>query len=293
MVLLGCEEATGPDESPNVPPVPHALLLILLTAMTAGVGTLVGLGGAVILVPALVVFGWLPSAAAPLGLISVVGGSIAAGPRQLADRTVNHRLGVTTELAATSGAIIGAIASNFLPDSVLVYLLAASAVAAALLSGRRTSRRNPVDPSLGDDQIGERIGGLWGAYPLDGGVAPYRVNRLPLGLALMSIAGFVAGTTGTSGGFIKTPVTSEVMHAPTKVAASTTRFTIGITASAALLVYFLQGRVDVTDSSAAIVGSLAGGVIGAIILSHLPAHRVRQSQSLILITIAIILVTTR
>lgn len=273
--------------------MPHALLLVLFTTLTAGVGTLVGLGGAVLLVPLLLLTGWLPSEAAPLGLISVVGGSIAAGPRQLADRTVNHRLGVTTELAATSGAIVGAIASSFMSDSVLVYLLASAALAAALLSGRRTSQRNPVDPSVGLDQVGERVGAVDGAYPLDGGVAPYKINRLPIGLALMSVAGFVAGTTGTSGGFIKTPVTSEIMHAPTKVAAATTRFTIGITASAALLVYFLQGRVDVTESAAAIVGSLAGGVLGAIILSHLPAHRVRQSQSLILVTIAVILVTTR
>ena len=35
-----------------------------------------------------------------------------------------------------------------------------------------------------------------------------------------------------SGGFIKTPATSEVMHAPTKVTAAAATFTIGITSSA-------------------------------------------------------------
>jgi uncharacterized membrane protein YfcA len=61
----------------------------------------------------------------------------------------------------------------------------------------------------------------------------------------MGLAGMVAGTAGASGGFIKTPVTSELMHVPTRVAAATTTSTIGITASAALAVFALQGRTDV------------------------------------------------
>lgn len=273
--------------------MPDVLLLIALAATTSGMGALGGLGGAVILVPALVLAGWSPVAAAPLGLVSVAAGSVAAGARQLSERSVNHRIGITTELAATTGAVVGALIASQLSDDFLVYVLAAVALSAATLGGRRKGLRNPPQPGLGPGHIGERVGALAGAYPVNGGVAPYATRRLPLGLVLMGLSGLVAGTTGASGGFIKTPATSEIMHVPTKVAASTTTFTIGITASAALVVFVLQGRLDIQPSSAVVFGSLAGGFIGAVVQSRLhPAH-VRRALSVVLVLIALVLVVTQ
>ncbi|HXV69796.1 MAG TPA: TSUP family transporter [Acidimicrobiia bacterium] len=268
-------------------------LLVGLAAATSGIGALGGLGGAVILVPALVLAGWSPMDAAPLGLISVAAGSVAAGARQLSERSVNHRIGVTTELAATAGAVVGALVADRFSDEFLVYLLASVALAAAFMGGRRKGLRNPPIPGLGMEDVGERVGSLSGAYPAHGGVASYETRRLPLGLAFMSVAGLVAGTTGASGGFIKTPATSEIMHVPTKVAASTTTFTIGITASAALIVFALRGRLDIQQSSAVVFGSLAGGAIGAIVQSRLHPVHVRRALSVVLVLIAILLVITR
>jgi uncharacterized membrane protein YfcA len=273
--------------------MPEVLLLVGLAAATSAIGALGGLGGAVILVPALVLAGWSPVAAAPLGLISVAAGSVAAGSRQLTERSVNHRIGVTTELAATTGAVVGALVADRFSDDFLVYVLAGVALAAAFMGGRRKGIRNPPRPEFGVDDVGENIGSLAGAYPVHGGVAPYRPIRLPLGLSLMGLSGLVAGTTGASGGFIKTPATSEIMHVPTKVAASTTTFTIGITASAALIVFALQGRLDIQQSAAVVFGSLTGGLIGALVQSRLhPAH-VRRALSVVLVIIAIVLVVTR
>lgn len=246
-----------------------------------------------ILVPALVLAGWSPLAAAPLGLISVAAGSVAAGARQLADRSINHRISVTTELAATTGAVVGALVADRFSDDFLVYLLAAVALGAAFMGGSRKGLRNPPQPELRPADVGERVGSLGGAYPVNGGVAPYEVRRLPLGLAFMGLSGLVAGTTGASGGFIKTPATSEIMHVPTKVAAGTTTFTIGITASAALIVFAVQGKVDIQLSSAVVFGSLAGGLLGALVQSRLhPAH-VRRALSVVLVIIAIVLVVTQ
>ncbi len=271
----------------------QVLLLVGLAAATSTIGALGGLGGAVILVPLLVLSGWSPLAAAPLGLISVAAGSIAAGSRQLAERSVNHRIGVTTELVATAGAVVGALVVGRLSPHFLVYALAAIALASAFVGGRRTGLRNLPHPDLGPDDIGEKIGSLAGAYPVRGGVAAYEPKRLPLGLTLMGLSGLVAGTTGASGGFIKTPATSEIMHVPTKVAASTTTFTIGITASAALIVFALKGRIDVQQSAAVIFGSLAGGVFGAALQSRLHPAGVRRALSVVLVIIAVVLLVSR
>ena len=262
----------------------------VLAMATAAIGALGGLGGAVLLVPVLVLTGMPASEAAPLGLLTVAAGSIAAAPRQLRERTVNHRLGIATELVASAGAVVGALVSGLVGEEALTYLLAAVALAAAAVGGRRKGLRNPADPDCGPGDVGERVGALGGAYPLGAGVVPYRVDRLSSGLGFMGLAGLVAGTAGASGGFIKTPATSELMHVPLKVAASTTTFTVGITSSAALVVFALQGRIDVDASALVIVGSLVGGQLGARLQSSLSPTVIRQVLSVLLLIVAVVLV---
>ncbi len=266
------------------------MILLVLAAATSTVGVLGGLGGAVLLVPALVLSGMPVTEAAPLGLLTVAAGSVAAGPRHLVERTVNHRLGVSTELAATIGAIGGALVSGLLPERPLIWTLAAVALAAALVGGARRTVRNPAQPGLGSEHVGERVGALSGAYQSGRGVAPYRVRRVPAGLFLIWLSGLVAGTVGASGGFIKTPVTSEIMNVPTRVAAATTTFTIGITSSAALVVFAIQGRIDAGTGSAVILGSMIGALAGARAQSRLRAAVVRRALSIVLVIVAIILV---
>lgn len=262
----------------------------LLATATAAIGALGGLGGAVLLVPLLVLTGMPASEAAPLGLLTVAAGSIAAGPRQLNERTVNHRLGVVTELSASTGAVGGALVSGFVSDDVLTYLLAAVAFAAALAGGSRSGLRNPPDPECERSDVGERVGALAGAYPLGAQVVPYRADRLSAGLGFMGLAGFIAGTAGASGGFIKTPATSELMHVPMKVATATTTFTVGITSSAALLVFALQGRIDVEASALVVVGSLVGGQAGARLQSSMSPTLIRRLLAGLLVLIALVLV---
>jgi uncharacterized membrane protein YfcA len=261
-----------------------------LAFAAAGVGALGGLGGAVLLVPALVLTGVNATAAAPLGLICVAAGSVAAGSQQLVDRAVNHRIGIATELAASTAAVVGAVVSGLVSERVLTLLLAITALAAALAGARRSGLRNPPREECRPDDVGERIGSLAGAYPVSGGIAPYAARRLPLGLGLMGIAGLMAGTIGASGGFIKTPAMSEVMHVPTKVAAATTTFTVGITSATALVVFAIQGRIDASASAAVILGSLLGGYVGARFQARLSPIAVRRGLSMLLVAVAIALV---
>ena len=265
-------------------------LILLAAAATSTIGVLGGLGGAVLLVPALVLAGMPVAEAAPLGLLTVAAGSLAAGPRHLTERLVNHRLGLTIELAATTGAVGGALVSGLVPERPLVLVLAAVAMAAAFVGGRRTVVRNPAQPDLGPEHVGERIGALGGAYMSRFGVAPYNVRRVPVGLALVTLSGVVAGTAGASGGFIKTPVLSELMNVPTRVATATTTFTVGITSSAALVIFALQGRLDIRAGAAAVLGGLLGALTGTHFQAHLPAVTVRRALSVVLVVVAVVLV---
>ena len=119
----------------------------VFAAVTSAVGAIGGLGGAVLLVPMLVLTGTSARAAAPLGLVSVAAGSSAAGARQLGGGLVNHRLGISTELFASAGVVTGAVASGLASDRVLKLVLAAVAFAAGVLGARRKGIRNQPDES--------------------------------------------------------------------------------------------------------------------------------------------------
>jgi uncharacterized membrane protein YfcA len=261
----------------------------LLSFAAAGVGALGGLGGAVLLVPALVVAGMAPSAAAPLGLLTVAASSLAASSTQLDEDTVNHRLGVTLEVSASGCAAIGALLSAVVSAAVLQWVLAVAAIGAGIALGVR--RGSGADAAHGSSaKPGERRGRIAGAYEEDGDVIEYEAQRVPAGVAVMGAAGLVAGMTGTSGGFIKTPVMNQLMRVPVKVAASTTVFMVGVTAAAALIVYAVQGRIDPHAAGAVVVGGLAGGRIGALVQSHVPPVVVRRFLAAVLVIVGIVLV---
>ena len=80
------------------------------------------------------------------------------------------------------------------------------------------------------------------------------------------------------------------MHVPVKVASSTTTFSIGITAAAALLVKMVRGTLDVELAAMVLLGALVGGTIGSRIQARLSPPTVRRFLSVLLLVIAAILV---
>jgi len=222
--------------------------------------------------------------------VVVAAGSLAASARQLDDGTVHHRLGLTLELAAAGGVVAGAIVSVDLPEQVVAWVLAGAAVVGAVSALARRGIRNQPVGILDAEPAGEWPGTLGGQYRLDGAVVPYQATHLERGLPAALVAGVVAGISGVGGGFLKTPAMSELMRVPVKVAAATTTFTLGITASAGLLVYAVQGRVDALDSAGALVGAVVGGWMGARIQSMLPAVVIRRATGVLLLVVATVVV---
>lgn len=258
-------------------------------------GALGGLGGAVLLVPTLVFLGMPAAEAAPLGLLTVGASSLAASAPQLEATLVNHRLGVSLELAASIGAVIGAIASGVAPEALLVWVLAVVSAAAGIALLRRTH------PGAGTTDTATPGGGsgsatstsrLAATYLDRDAVVAYDPVRVRAGAGLVGVAGLVAGLTGTSGGFVKTPVMAQVMRVPVKAAAATTVFMVGVTAASALTVLAVQGRIDPVAAGSVVTGGLVGGWLGARLQDHLPAEAVARFLGMVLLVIAGVLVAS-
>jgi uncharacterized protein len=263
--------------------------LTLLGAGAAGIGALGGLGGAVLLVPALVLLGVPPLEAAPLGVLTVAAGSLAAGPRQVSSGLVHHRLGIVTELAASAGAFAGALASTAVSGPILVRVLGLAALLAGLAGLVRRGRRNPVRGEFAAEGPGEWPGSLGGSYKDPGGIVPYGATRLRLGLAGMGVAGILAGLVGLGGGVLKTPVLAEVMHVPVKVAAATSLFTVGITSAVALIVFAAQDRLDTVAGAAVVSGALIGGWLAGRVQERIGAVAIRRIVGVLIIGVGLLL----
>jgi uncharacterized protein len=267
--------------------VPPTAVLLVLGAGAACVGALGGIGGAVLLVPVLVLTGTDPLTAAPLGLLTVAAGSLAAAPRQLREGLVHHRLGVVLETGASAGAVAGALVATSLPGALLSRLLAAVTLAAGIAGLRRSPMRNLPRPEFAAESAGEWPGTLAGAYRLGADVVPYSARRPVLGWCCTVGAGLVSGVAGVGGGFIKTPVMREIMSVPVKVAAATSTFSVGITASAGLAVFATQGRLDLRAGAAVVTGGLAGGAVGAALQERLSPASARRILAVLLLAVAV------
>lgn len=262
------------------------LIVAAIALFGAAAGVAGGVGGAVLVVPLFLLTGADAPAAATVGLVTVATATAAAAPRQLAQRLANHRLAVTVELGASVGVVVGASLLAVLPEVWFRGILAAAilaAVAAGLL-GRPAPGLDAV--TLPVSAVGETSGALAGAYALGDGAVPYRAQRVPLGMVLSIGVGLVSGVTGTSGGYLKTPLMREVLAVPIKVAAATTTFASGLTAIAGLAVLLPAGAVELPVVAAAVVGASLGGIAGAALQARLPPRGARQVLAVLLVTIA-------
>lgn len=264
--------------------------LVLLAGLAALLGTNGGIGGAALLVPALVGLGIDPAAAAPLGLVAVGGASLAAASRQLRAGLVHHRLGLTIELPASAATVVGALLSVSVSEKLLAAVLAGAAVVGAISGLARSGVRNEPSPTFSAETHGEWPGTLGGSYQLADGSVPYAAKRVGPGLVAAAGAGLVAGLSGVGGGFLKTPTLSELMSVPVRVAAATTSFTLGITAAAGLAVFVAQGRVEPEPSAAVLLGALLGGTVGAVAQGILPPPVARRLTSVLLLSVAAVVV---
>ena len=100
---------------------------IFLVAIIAGLfGSMLGLGGGIILVPALIrILGVEPRIAVAASIVSVIATSSAAAIAYVRDRYTDVRLGMFLETSTTVGAITGAFVARYLTGETVAGLFAA------------------------------------------------------------------------------------------------------------------------------------------------------------------------
>jgi hypothetical protein len=124
------------------------LVLVAGGAAAGAFGSLLGLGGGVLIVPLLTLgFGLPLREAVGVSLVSVIVTSSAAAGVYLERHVANLRLGMTLELFTAAGALVGGLVAFALPERVLAGLFAALLAYTAFTMARRGLSRGA--PSAG------------------------------------------------------------------------------------------------------------------------------------------------
>ena len=262
--------------------------LIFLGSIAAGLlGSLVGLGGGVLIVPLLtLVFGFPIYFAIGASIISVIATSSRAAAAYVRDHMTNLRVGMFLELATTTGAICGAFLAGLLAPNILSIIFGIILLISAAPLVFKIGEELPQ--GVKNDRLANWLH-LSGSYPdhhLHREVS-YQVTRTPLGLAMMYLAGLISGLLGIGSGTFKVLALDEIMRLPLKVSTTTSNFMIGVTAAASAGIYFSRGDIPPLIAAPVALGILIGALVGARVLARL-SNKVLRVIFLIVIAVAAI-----
>jgi uncharacterized membrane protein YfcA len=276
--------------------------IVLAGALTGLLGAILGTGGGVLLVPALVLGLGVPMHyVVATSIVSVIATSSAVASTNVERGTANMRLGMTLEVATALGAIVGGLAAGWLSARTLEGLFALVLLPTAVLMWRGrtehgeaaeagdevdaaplTERDVPVEQPDGSPGV------LGGCYydETEGRVVSYRVRRHWAGLGISFLAGNLSGLLGIGGGVFKVPALHLLCGVPIRAAAATSNFMIGVTAAASAFLYYGRGEVRPALTAAVVLGVLAGSAAGSALNRRVRGGAVRRLFALLLVAVA-------
>ena len=249
------------------------LVAFLASGIAGGFGSMLGIGGGLVIVPTLTIaLGHDVKTATAASLIAVIGTSLSASPRYIRSGIVDRRLALSLLVGAALGGLTGGVTSGILDSRVLALAFAVMLAAVAIQMLRQVRHpRPPVPPDP------DRGSGFASSYvePTSGETVAYQARRIRPGVAVSFLAGNVSGLLGVGGGIINVPTMNVLMHVPIRVATTTSTYMLAATAGASALVRLADGQVDPLLVAPVALGVLIGARLGARLSSRFSQNALR------------------
>lgn len=244
------------------------------------IGSIIGLGGGVLLTPILTLFLGVPiKYATGASAISTIATSSSAASVYVRNGLANARIGMVIELSTVVGAITGALTAHYVYSSGLTWLMYVIFGFMSLISMILTIRRGERGATdIKPPDRTTRIFKLYGRYYdlSSRSIVEYHGVRWWLAECILFFSGFSAGMLGIGGGVFNVVGLDWAMNLPIKVATATSSFIIGATSATTSMIYWSLGYIHPMLAAASIIGVSLGATIGARILSRISGRRVRQ-----------------
>jgi hypothetical protein len=263
-------------------------LVVFGISLAAGLlGSLLGLGGGLVVVPALtLLLGINIRYAIGASIVSVIATSSGAAAAYVRERMSNLRVAMFLEVGTTTGALTGAYLAGHISNRWLfaIFGLVLGFSAIEMFRHRHHDEHAPVPPDALADRL--RLHDSYFDASLNQTI-DYHVTHTRLGLALMYIAGCASGMLGIGSGALKVTAMDLAMRLPIKVSTATSNFMIGVTAAASAGVYFARGDINPFIAAPVAAGVLVGAVGGSRVLGRIRNQHLRTVFIIVLLFIAL------
>lgn len=256
-------------------PFEFTAITFVISILAGFLGSLLGLGGGLIVIPALTLLFKIDiHYAVGASIVSVIATSSGAAVAYVRERLSNLRVAMLLELATTTGALSGAYLAGKIGGRWLYVIFGLVMAYSLLMMLRRRQESHAVlaHPTPWADYF--RLHGSYHDSSL-GREVHYRVAGTGLGLAFMYVAGIMSGLLGIGSGALKVPAMDLAMRLPIKVSTATSNFMIGVTAAASAGVYFARGDINPFVAAPVAAGVLIGAVLGSRLMGRLKNRTIR------------------
>jgi hypothetical protein len=254
------------------------------------VGSVMGVGGGIFVVPLLVLGLGLPiHQAIAVSLAAIVATSSAVASVNVERGLANMRLGVVLELTTVIGSILGALLSGSLPPRIIQLLFSIVLLPVAVsmfLKGRQPAKNG----AAAADSVNGAPGGALDSSFFDPSVnshVPYRVKNMAPASFVSFFAGGLSGLLGLGGGIIQVPLMTLLCGVPIKAAAATSNFLIGVSAAASAFIYFRKGYMVPDLAAVIVIGVLLGSFAGIHILYKSGSGKIQMAFSVFVFAVAV------
>ena len=246
--------------------------LLVVGFSGAFVAGLLGVGGAVVMIPLLL---YVPPllGVGRLDIKAVAGVTmtqvlVAAAVGMLAHRrygAVNAELAWVGGLAMAVGSFIGALASAHVSDQALLLVFALMVTAAAGLV------------FVGADGDAPRLA-----------EGPVRFSRTRAGV-VAGVVGLAAGLVGAGGAFLLVPLLLIVVGAPIRVTIGTSLAITALAASAGFVGKLVTAQIPLAPTLAVVAGAIPGAQLGAAVSQRVPPLWLRVALFVLVALIAVMM----
>jgi uncharacterized protein len=234
------------------------IALFVLAFCGAFVSGLVGVGGAIVMIPLLYYVppllgaGELPiKVVAGLSMTQVLAAAAMGAWSHGRHALVHRGLAVTGGAAMAVGSLAGALLSSHVSGRALLITFALMTTIALPLM-----LVSPAEPPGGD------------------GRAPVTFSRAAV-IALLGAIGVVAGLVGAGGAFLVVPVLVGVLRLPMRLSIGTSLAMVGLSALTGFLGKALTGQIPLWPALTVVLGSLTGAPLGGRVSRRVPVPLLR------------------
>ncbi|WP_338449301.1 sulfite exporter TauE/SafE family protein [Niallia oryzisoli] len=265
------------------------IILVILGYLAGTIGSLVGLGGGIIIVPALLFLGGSttligdvsPQVAAGTSLLVIIFTGLSSTIAYYKQKRVDYKSGLIFFIGSGPAGILGAWVNKQLNVDTFsiwfgVFMIFMSFVLMYKDKLKPLKRKSEK--------------GIWRTYTDEEGNEQSYGFRPLIAIAISVVVGFLGGLLGIGGGSLMVPAMILLFFFPPHIAVATSMLLLFLTSITSSVAHIVMGNINWLYALALIPGAWFGGKAGALLNKNLPGKAIVTLLRIVLIIVGIRLI---